>query len=98
MDLLFGIGFKVGFLIAVVGLIMMYMPFIHAAVNPLLKYIGFWKAFNANPGWVRVFVTGLALMAAAVVVSVIKGWVEDMVEILFSREEHEGEGQVGKLN
>ena len=86
LDLLFGIGFKVGFLVALIGLIMMYMPLIHRAVNPLLEYIGFWDAFKANPGWMRVSITGIMLMVAAIAISIIKGWVEDMVEILFSED------------
>ena len=84
MDLLFGIGFKIGFLVALVGLIMMYMPLIYNAVNPLLEYIGFWEAFRANPEWLRVSITGLALMGAALVVRVIEGWVEEIVKVLFS--------------
>jgi hypothetical protein len=87
LDLFFGIGFKIGFLIAVIGLIMMYMPLLHKAVNPLLEYIGFWEAFRANPGWLRVFITGIVLMVAAIAVSVVKGWVEDMAEILFKEDE-----------
>jgi len=87
LDLLFGIGFRIGFLVALVGLIMMYAPLIYNAINPLLDYIGFWNAFRANPSWLRVSATGLALMAAAVAVSVIKGWVEEMIEILFGKDE-----------
>jgi hypothetical protein len=87
LDLLFGIGFKIGFLIAVVGLSMMYMPMIQIAFNPLLEYVGFWDAFRANPVWLRVFITGLVLMGAAIVISVVKGWVEEMVDVLFSKDE-----------
>jgi hypothetical protein len=86
LNLLFGIGFKVGFLVALVGVVMMYLPLIHATVNPLLNYIGFWDAYNANPEWIRISLIGVVLMVAAVAVSVIKGWVEEMTEILFGGE------------
>ena len=87
LDLLFGIGFKVGFLITIVGMFMMYMPLISHAVDPLLHQIGFWEAFRANPYWFQVFFGGLVLMAFVILINVVRGWVEEMVDILFGKTE-----------
>jgi hypothetical protein len=83
VELLFGIGFKMGFLITLMGGLMMYMPVIERAVNPLLGMVGFWDAFNSNPQWVRVFMTGFALMGVAAFVTLIKGWIEPLIDTLF---------------
>jgi hypothetical protein len=87
LELLFGIGFKVGFLVAIMGAFMMYLPLIQVAVNPLLEYIGFWDAFRASPQWMRVFGTGLLLMVVAVFVSLLKTWTEPLFDILFGKED-----------
>jgi hypothetical protein len=83
LELVFGIGFKIGFLIAIVGAMMMYMPILIMTVDPLLETIGFWYAFNSNPQWVRVLTTGLVLMGGAFLISVIKGWFDPIMDLLF---------------
>lgn len=84
---MFGIGFKIGFLVAVVGLIMTYMPLMEEAAKPFLQYISFYEVMDSNPLWVRVFATGVMLMVAAAGISVVKGWVEEMADILFVERE-----------
>lgn len=86
-DMLFGAGFKVGLIMAFAAVFMMYLPLIQSALNPLLVYIGFWEALRNNPQWVRVFVLGVILMLVAVVVSAMRGWIEEFVEALFGRDE-----------
>ena len=48
-DLVFGIGFKVGFLIVLIGLIMFYMPYIQGVTNLALDYMDFWETFRLLP-------------------------------------------------
>jgi hypothetical protein len=83
LELLFGIGFKIGFLIAVIGMFMMYVPLIKETLDPLLEYIGFWTIMRSSPQWVRVFSTGLILMVAAIIISLLKNWIEPLIDVLF---------------
>jgi hypothetical protein len=82
-ELLFGIGFKVGFLIAIMAMLVMYMPVMMNAVNPMLKIIGFWDAFNSNPLWAQLLMTGIILMGVAFFVNIIQGWFEPLMDELF---------------
>jgi hypothetical protein len=82
-ELLFGIGFKVGFLIAIVSMMVMYMPIMVRAVNPLLKIVGFWDAFYSNPLWAQALITGVILMVVALLVNLVKGWFEPLIDTLF---------------
>ena len=83
VELLFGIGFKIGFMIVIISLIALYMPLIALTINPLLKYIGFWYVMDNNPQWVKVLTVGIMLMAAAAIISLLKKWFEPLLELLF---------------
>ena len=87
LDLLFGIGFKIGFLVVIVGLLMFYMPLLDMVVSPTLDLMGFWGSFRELPEWVQVVVTGVMLVGAAIVVGSVKELTESMVDQLFGRDE-----------
>jgi hypothetical protein len=82
-ELMFGIGFKVGFLVAIVAMMVMYMPIMERAVDPLLKIIGFWDVFYSNPMWAQLMITGILLMILAFLINIIKGWFEPLMDTLF---------------
>jgi hypothetical protein len=82
----FGIGFKVGFLIAFVGVMLFYLPFVEQSVELTLEYMDFWVRFRELPGEMQVIVAGLMLMGAAIIVGAGKELVENMVNTLFGRE------------
>ena len=86
LDLLFGIGFRIGFVMALLGLMMMYMPLMVRAVYPFLEVIGFWEALRKSPQMVTVIGTGLTLMVGAFCINVVRKWVGQMIDILFSEE------------
>jgi uncharacterized membrane protein len=86
LDLLFGIGFKVGFLIVIIGLLMAYVPAVESTVDLTLDFMGFWESFSATPPWVQVILTGLMLVGAAIVVGSLKGLIESMVNSLLGRD------------
>jgi hypothetical protein len=80
---LFGIGFKVGFLIVIMSTLLMYMPLIERSVNPLLDLIGFWQAFNGNPTWARLLVTGLIFIMVACFAYLVKIMCDPLIDTLF---------------
>ncbi|MBD3388532.1 MAG: hypothetical protein GF416_05640 [Candidatus Altiarchaeales archaeon] len=82
-DLLLRIGFKVGFITAVIGLVMMYYQMLADAFMPFLRYIRLLEAFEANPGWVKISLLGVLVMVAVLFTMVVRGWVEEMADILF---------------
>ena len=87
LDVVFGIGFKVGFLVVVVGLIMFYMPMVDSTVNMTLDLMGFWESFRALPEWIQVVTVGFMLAGAAVVVGALKDLVTMFVDSLLGRED-----------
>jgi hypothetical protein len=86
LDLLFGIGFRTGFLVVVVGLIILYMELVNITVNPMLNLIGFAAKYRSLPGWLQLVTTGFMLMGAALAISTIRDLVESMVEGLFGKD------------
>jgi hypothetical protein len=85
-DLLFGIGFKVGFLVAIAGLILFYMPFFERAAALTLTYTGFLDSFAALPTWLQLVVGGLMLVGLAIVMGTLKGLVEKLVHGVFGKD------------
>ncbi|MFH0862631.1 MAG: hypothetical protein V1875_06325 [Candidatus Altiarchaeota archaeon] len=83
LELLFGIGFKIGLLIALIGLIMLFMPLIQINIMSLLKSLGVYFLLDQNPEWVRVMFGGFLLMVGASVVSILQRWFEPFIELLF---------------
>ncbi|MFH1055222.1 MAG: hypothetical protein V1744_03895 [Candidatus Altiarchaeota archaeon] len=86
LNFLFDTVFRVGFIAVILAMLMLYMPLIQNSVNPLLEHIGFWDLWRLNPLWANILSVGLALMGVAIVISLIKGWVEEMINILFTDE------------
>jgi hypothetical protein len=84
LTFLFNTGFKVGIVVVFVSVFMMYLPLIQVKISPFLEYIGFWEALNSSPEWARVLIIGFTLIGAAIVISILRGWVDEMVNILFS--------------
>jgi len=83
LELLFGIGFKVGLLIALVSVIMLFMPLIQINFFALLRSIGVYYLLDQNPQWTRVLFGGVVLMIAAALISVLQSWFEPFIELLF---------------
>ena len=86
-DLVFGIGFKIGFMFVIVGLILAYIPFIDKSVSIALTYAGFFNAFKSLPEYMQIVVAGFMFMGVAVVMNSLKGLVEDFINLLFYKEE-----------
>jgi len=86
LDLIFGIGFRTGFLVVVVGLIVLYMEMIDVAINPLLNLIDFAGKFRSLPDWLQLVTTGFMLMGAALAISTFRDLVELMVEKLLGED------------
>jgi len=84
--LVFGIGFRIGFLVAIVGLIISYMELLDITVGSMMDFTGFWPKFNILPSWIQLAITGLMLMGAAIVTGTLKDLVEAMVEGLLGKE------------
>ena len=82
----FGIGFRIGFLVAVVGLIMSYMQLLDITVSSMMDFTGFWPKFNVLPSWIKLALTGLMLMGAAIATGTLKDLVEAMIEGLLGRD------------
>jgi hypothetical protein len=75
---------RVGALIAFLALFMLYLPLIELSLAPLLDYLMFTEIIKANPYWFQVLVSGMLLVGVAIVLSIVKGWLENMVDILFA--------------
>jgi hypothetical protein len=88
VDVIFGIGFKIGFLVVLMGLVLAYIPLIQRNVEITLDYIGFWDAFRTLPAWLQLIFTGFVLMGVAVVLSVFRGNVEDFINLLFYKDRY----------
>ena len=86
LELLFGIGFRMGFILAFAAIFMMYIPAIEMHMAPLLQYIGFYDAVQTNPQWKNILITGILMMAVAVAVALIYRSVSEMIDILFAEE------------
>ncbi len=80
LDLVFGIGFKIGFLVIIVGLLMFYMPLIDHTVMKAMDYTGLWDAFRTLPVAIKVILAGTALASVAVIMASLKVLVEDLVD------------------
>lgn len=88
-DVIFGIGFKVGFLIAVFGLILMYIPIVENTVDLTFDFMGFWDTLRSLPQWMQFVFSGLLIMGAAVIVYTGKWMIEELVNGTFGREKDE---------
>ncbi|MFH1055223.1 MAG: hypothetical protein V1744_03900 [Candidatus Altiarchaeota archaeon] len=86
LDLIFGVGFKVGFLIVVVGMMTVYMPILAVTVDSILDISDAWGSFLMLPSWLQAVITGFTLMGVAVVLYTGRYLVEDMVHHLFGRD------------
>ena len=86
LDIIFGIGFKIGFLVIIVGLMLFYMPLIGNTFDLTFDYIGFWEDFQTLPEWVQVTMTGAMLVGAAITVGTAKELVENLVNVLLHDE------------
>lgn len=82
-DTVFGIGFRVGFLVVLVGVLMFYFSMFTANVEVFLGYSEVWATFLALPNHIKFIVVGVALMGVAVVMSVLRENVEDFINLLF---------------
>jgi hypothetical protein len=79
-DIILSAGFRVGFLIVFAGMILAYLPIIHAVVVPAIEFAGLLEALDALPTWLKLIITGLALMGAALIVHTGTYLVESVVE------------------
>jgi hypothetical protein len=86
LDTVFGAGFKVGFLFVVVGMMLMYVPLITDVVTPTLDFVGFWRMFQQFPPLVKMVITGILLMGAAVIVATLYSFVEDFINLLLGKD------------
>ncbi len=83
LELMFGIGFKMGFLVAIIAAAMLSLPKFQAKLNPVLKYAGVFELLSMSPLWAQMLIGGVALMAGAVLISILKGWFEPLMDALF---------------
>ncbi len=82
-DQVFGIGFRVGFLIVLVGVIMFYFPLFTSTFELAIDYLQVLNALKAMPSHIKLVVAGFCLMGVAIVMSVFKNNMEDFVNLLF---------------
>ncbi len=83
MDLLFGIGFRIGFLFVIVGMMLAYIPFIDRSVTLTLDYVGFFHSFKMLPKELQVVVAGIMLMGVGLIMHQMKKLIEDFINLLF---------------
>jgi hypothetical protein len=86
-DMILDGGFRIGFLIMVVGIIMFYMSMFENTVNLTFDYLEFWEKFRTFPEWVQVIVGGIMFVGIALIVSVGRVFVESMIQTLFGRDQ-----------
>lgn len=83
VELLFGIGFKMGLLVALISVIMILMPLIELNSILLLRYLGVYYLLDQNPKWVSVLFGGVLLMVAAILISILQTWFAPLIDVLF---------------
>jgi len=83
LELMFGIGFKMGFLVAIIASVMLSLPKFQEKINPVLKYAGVFDLLHMSPLWAQMFIGGVALMAGALLISIVKSWFEPLMDALF---------------
>jgi hypothetical protein len=86
-DTILDAGIKIGFLIMVVGIIMFYLPMLQATVDITFDYLQVWEKFRTFPDWVQVTFVGIVFVGLALIVGAGRGLVENMVLILFGKDE-----------
>jgi hypothetical protein len=82
-DQIFGIGFRIGFLIVLVGLGMFYFQYLRIVLESALIETEIFSQFNSLPMYMRLVIGGIALMGVAVTMSVVKERLEDFINLLF---------------
>ena len=87
LETLFGVGFRLGFVVAFVGAMMIYAPFIYETASMALDYLDFWGFFNTLPLGLKLAIVGLSLVAVAVLMGAATELVRSMVDTLFPSEE-----------
>ena len=87
LDLLFGIGFRIGFLVVLVGLLTLCVEMADIlVVAPIFNLIGFGETVNSMPGWLQATTAVGMLVGATFVINEIKGYLEAAVEDLLGEE------------
>ena len=78
--------FRLGWLIAFVGILVCFADFFTTYADLTLDYLGVWVAFNGLPFWLQLIVVGIVLVLAAVAVGAFKEVMEIMVDYLFGKD------------
>lgn len=86
LDIVFGAGFKIGFLFVLAGILVFYMQLFENVVSPALSKLGFENTLNASPMWLKVVITAVLLVGAALAVHIIRDLVELVVHKLLGRD------------
>lgn len=87
-DKIFGIGFRIGFLIVLVDVILVYFTYFTKTVELALNHYEFFNAVESLPWQLQVLVYGLSLMGVAIVMVYIRDHVENLVNLLFYNDRH----------
>jgi hypothetical protein len=87
-DLVFGIGFRTGFVVAIVGCFLIYMLYIQNVVNMALERLGIMDAFQELPELVKYIMAGATLAGVAICLSVFEHNLRDFIKLLFFNDKH----------
>lgn len=83
LDIIFGIGFRIGFMFVVVAIILNLIPFIDQSLYLTMDYVGFLRNFGALTFEVRMLVGAVMMVGVGIIMFHMKKLVEDFVNLLF---------------
>ena len=87
VDTLLGAGFRIGFLVAIVGVFIMYLPLLDTRLMPTLDLMGVWDRVQTLPVWVQLILLGLVFIGVALSIASGKFLLEGMIDILLGKDE-----------
>ncbi|MFH0862632.1 MAG: hypothetical protein V1875_06330 [Candidatus Altiarchaeota archaeon] len=79
--------FRLGWLVALMGILVYFAGFFAAYADLTLDYAGIWTAFNSLPFWLQLIVVGIILVLTAMIVGASREVVEAMVDHLFGKDQ-----------
>lgn len=85
-EVIFGIGFRVGVVIAFIGLIMAFVPQIELTLALIMKYANAAVAIRTLPYGYKILILGIGCMGAAIIMNSAKALIEDFVNLVFYKD------------
>ena len=79
-------GFKIGFLLMVVGIIVYLNEMMKDTVVEMFNLLEIWEFVNLMPTHLRIILAGIGVVLAAMLVGFMKDKLVDLVDGLFGRD------------